>query len=286
MAEPSREPARDAPPSTAEIRVEDLCKAFGDRPVLTGVSLGVSSGEIVAIVGGSGSGKTVLLDHIIGNHSPDKGRVLIADHSRPGAPLVDLATADEETMDRLRLQWAVVFQRNALFSGSVYENIAFWLREHTGMSEAEIRARARESVDAVGFRGDDSILGKERDELSGGMAKRIAVARALAMRPMLLFYDEPTTGLDPASAAQIHELVFATHNAQAFTPEGAPTRRTTVIITHDKDMLRRLRPRVVMLHHGTVFFDGAYERFASSTSDIIRPYFELMPVLHDRTSGW
>ena len=264
------------------IRAENLHKAFNSRTVLSGVSLDVHRGEILAIVGGSGCGKTVLLDHLIGNHTPDRGRVLIADHSVPGAPLVDLATLDEDAMDRVRLQWAVVFQRNALFSGSVFENIAFWLREHTEMPEDEIRRRARESLDAVGFAGDDTILAKDRDELSGGMAKRVAVARALAMRPMILFYDEPITGLDPAHAAQIHDLVYRTHTATARTPAGDPVPRTTVIVTHDKDLLRRLGPRIVMLHEGRVFFDGPYDAFARSDSPIIRPYFEQMPALHNR----
>lgn len=102
------------------------------------------------------------------------------------------------------------------------------------------------------------------------------------MRPMLMFYDEPTTGLDPGHASQIHELIYSTHRARASTPGGEPTPRTTVIVTHDKDLLRRLGPRIVMLHQGSVYFDGPYERFATSESSIIRPYFEQMPVLHNR----
>lgn len=260
------------------IRVEDLHKSFNGKPVLTGVDFEVRRGEILAIVGGSGCGKTVLLNHIIANLAPDRGRVLVADHSEPDAPLVDLNAIDPDHLDRVRRHWAVVFQRNALFSGSVYDNIALWFREHLQMPEPEIHARARTALDAVGFKGDDSILRKDRDELSGGMAKRVAVARALATDPVMLFYDEPTSGLDPAHAKQIHHLICDTHAAKR--SDDKP--QTTLIITHDKDLLRRLSPRILMLHKGSVFFDGPYEKFEQSDSPIIRPYFELMAALHLR----
>lgn len=259
-----------------EIRTENVKKSFGANAVLRGISLEVRTGEICAIVGGSGCGKTVLLDHLIGHLRPDSGRVLVADHDRRGRPLVDLAELDQDAMDRIRLHWAVVFQRNALFSGAVFDNIALWLRETKGLSDEAILPIARRALDAVGFRGDEGVMGRDRDELSGGMAKRVAIARALSMNPEILFFDEPTTGLDPSHAAQIHELIGSTH--QQSGPGGAA--RTTVIISHDKDLLRRLRPRVVMLHEGQVFFDGTYAEFERSPSPIIRPYFEAMGVLH------
>ena len=112
------------------------------------------------------------------------------------------------------------------------------------------------------------------------MAKRLAIARALAMSPVVLFYDEPTTGLDPSTSARMHDLIQATHDE--VLPAG--TTRTTVIITHDKDLLTRLRPRTVMLHEGRVFFDGPFEAFAANESEIVRPYFDLMPVLHERAA--
>ncbi len=262
----------------AAIRVENLHKSFNKKAVLTGVDFEVRRGEILAIVGGSGCGKTVLLNHIIANLAPDEGRVLVADHSQPNAPLVDINAIDPDNLDRLRTHWAVVFQRNALFSGSVYDNIALWFREHLQMPEPQILERARAALDAVGFKGDDSILHKDRDELSGGMAKRVAVARALATNPVMLFYDEPTSGLDPAHAKQIHHLICDTHEAER--PDDQ--QQTTLIITHDKDLLRRLSPRILMLHKGSVFFDGPYEAFEQSDSPIIRPYFELMAALHLR----
>ena len=256
-----------------ELRIEDLHKAFDGNVVLAGVDLEVRRGELVAVVGGSGCGKTVLLQHLIGHLAPDRGRVLVADHETEGAPLVDLAELDEEELDRIRVHSAVVFQRNALFSASVYENIALWLREIRRLDEDEIRRRARAALDIVGFRGDDTVMNKDRSELSGGMAKRVAIARAIAMQPILIFYDEPTTGLDPTSAFNIHDLILRTHG----------TEKTTLIVTHDKDLLKRLRPRVVMLHDGVVHFDGPFEEFEGSDSDIIRPYFEVMPILQQRT---
>ena len=269
----------EGPARPVEIRIEDLHKRLGGQRVLSGVTLEIRQGEIVALVGGSGCGKTVLLNHIIGQLAPDQGRVLVANHELDGAPLIDLATIGEEEMDVIRTHWAVVFQRNALFSGTVYENIALWLREVKNLGELQIRQRARTAAEAVGLDAD-TVLEKERDELSGGMAKRVAVARALAMEPLHMFYDEPTTGLDPDHAAQIHNLICTTHKDHRTNGVA----RTTVVITHDKDLLYRLRPRIVMLYEGRVFFEGPYERFEESASPVVRPYFDHMPVLHGRVS--
>ncbi len=260
--------------NAVEIRVEDLYKAFRGHAVLAGIDLEIPRGDLVAIVGASGCGKTVLLHHIIAHLRPDRGRVLVADHETEGAPLVDIATLDEQGLDRVRLHSAVVFQRNALFSATVYENIALWLREIKRMDEDAILVRAREALDAVGFKGDESVLWKDRAELSGGMAKRVALARALAMRPYTIFFDEPTTGLDPINAGQIHDLIQVQHD------EPGEVKRTTVIITHDKDLLRRLAPRIVMLHDGRVHFDGPYAEFEASDLQAVRPYLEAMPSLH------
>lgn len=255
-----------------EIRIEGLHKAFGAHKVLCGVDLDVRPGEMVAFVGGSGCGKTVLLNHILGQLEPDAGTVRVADHDQDGAPLIDLTTLTGAELDRLHTHWGVVFQMNALFSGTVEGNVELWLDEIKHMGDAEMRAITKRVLTAVALDNDDAFLATDVNELSGGMAKRLAVARALAQTPNVIFYDEPTTGLDPTSAAQIQDLIMATHE------DGAAQRRTTVIITHDKDLLNRLQPRTMMLHEGQVHFDGPFCDFAKSTSPIIRPYFELMPV--------
>jgi len=260
--------------SAPEIVLEGIAKSFGEKTVLKDINLTIHRGELVAIVGGSGSGKSVTLDLITGLLAPTRGRVLVADHSAPGGPLRDLAALDDEQLDALRLHWSVVFQRNALYSGTVHDNIALWLRQNTELSESEIRYRARESVASVGFTNPDEILERTRSQLSGGMAKRVAVARAIAMDPAIIFYDEPTSGLDPSLCTQIHDLIQRTHRQAS---RAGP--RTSLVITHDKDMLARLRPRVVMIHDGVINFDGSYAEFSASDSEVIRPYFELMPAL-------
>lgn len=265
-------------PPPVEISVQDVQKSFDDLEVLRGVSLDVRRGEIVALVGGSGCGKTVLLEIITGQLSPDRGRVLVANHEAEGAPLKDIADLDEEEMAQIRRHWAIIFQKNALLSGTVLENIGLWLREVHNIPDREIMRRARAAVEAVGLDAEQ-VLDEDRDELSGGMAKRVAIARGIALDPVLIFYDEPTTGLDPRHMGRIHDLVFKIHGQ----PSSLGIARTTMVITHDRDLLRRLEPRVVMLHDAVVHFDGPYAEFARETSPVIRPYFEQMPVLHRTT---
>lgn len=279
MCPPIRDTSTSAPRTTPkEIRVEGLHRSFGEHEVLRGVDLEILRGELVAIVGGSGCGKSVLMEHMVGLLTPTLGRVLVANHAERGAPLRDLAELDEDEMDRLRRHWAIVFQRNALYSTTVRENIEFWLREHTTLDEPARLERIRGALNSVGFERENGIEEKRRDELSGGMAKRVAIARAIAMDPAIVFYDEPTTGLDPDLATQIQDLVAKVHHS----PRESDGVRTTIVITHDKDLLRRLEPRIVMLHDGGVLFDGEYRAFERSRSPVIRPYFELMPALQLR----
>lgn len=262
-----------------ELVGEALSRSFNGRPVLRGVDLIIHAGELVAIVGASGCGKTVLVDHLTGLMRPDSGRVLVADHDQPGAPLVDLNALDPDQLDAVRLHWQVVFQRNALFSGTVFDNIALWLREHTRLDERPIQERVRRSVEAVSLDPVD-VLNKDRDELSGGMAKRVAIARAIAVDPIVMFYDEPTTGLDPVVSGHIHELIWSTHHRPLDSPRSDGDRRTTVIVTHDRDLLRRLEPRVVMLERGRVAFTGSYQAFTQTDLESARTYLQAMPVLH------
>ena len=265
----------------SEIRIEGLKKSFDEHRVLDGVDLDIHRGDIVAIVGGSGCGKTVLLNHVLGELTPDAGKVWVVDYGKPDEPLVDIATLDELAFDLIQTRWGVVFQRNALFSETVYDNIDLWLKEVKNLEDEEIEAIAKRVLSAVALPDDTEFLDTPIGSLSGGMAKRLAIARALSMKPKLIFYDEPTTGLDPTSSAQIQDLIFATHHEGAPAPPG----RTTMIITHDKDLLVRLHPRIVMLHDGRVAFDGPFAEFEASDLPVIRPYFDLMPVLHRRGAG-
>ena len=261
-----------------EIQVVGLCKSFNNYGVLNGVDLSIYEGDTIAIVGGSGCGKTVLLNNILGQLKPDKGDIFVTNHDRPERPFCRLSDIEEFELDNLHKHWGVVFQRNALFSGTVYENISLWLKEVRHLEDNAVLPIAQQSLKAVNLPCSEEFLNMDHDQLSGGMAKRLAIARALAMEPVVIFYDEPTTGLDPVSSAQIHDLIYATHNH--ILQDGMT--RTTIIITHDKDLLNRLRPRTVMLHDGKVYFDGLFDSFKKSRSKIIRPYFDLMPVLNKR----
>jgi phospholipid/cholesterol/gamma-HCH transport system ATP-binding protein len=270
-----------------EVLIEDLCKRFDHKPVLEGINLRIARGELVAIVGGSGCGKTVLLKHITGHFKPDRGRALVADHEAEpdgdgNAPLVNVAELDEMALDRLRRNWAVVFQRNALLTGTVFQNLALLPREAKHLTDEEILPMARRALVDVGL-DPDVVMFRDREELSGGMAKRVAIARALVMDPVLVMYDEPTAGLDPEMCAQIHGLIEATHRSQ---PALAATRRgvvrTSIVVTHDTGLLQRLQPRVVMLHAGGVLFDGPFEAFMASRSPHIVPYLAQMPNLQAR----
>jgi len=277
-----RTPAREAPPAASiEIQIERLSKSFGSHCVLEDINLVVHRAEMIAFVGRSGTGKTTLLRHIIGLDHADQGHILLADHESVGSLLVDLATLNAAGMERLERHWGVVFQGNALLSGlSVEANIALPLREVQQLDESIIRSKVREAVREVAL-DPERDSGLIVDQLSGGMAKRVALARALAMDPVLLLYDEPTTGLDPQVAEQIQFLIGSMHNKK--TASGFP--RTSVLITHDKELLYRLQPRIIMLDGAHIVFDGTYEDFQNSDSPIIRPYFDLMPRLHSRTPG-
>jgi phospholipid/cholesterol/gamma-HCH transport system ATP-binding protein len=277
------------PSAHPEIVVEGLWKSFDGKAVLSGIDLRIDQGELVAIVGGSGCGKTVLLKHVTGHLTPDRGRVLVADHEaepdRLGPPpLREIASLDEAALDRLRVHWAVVFQRNALLTGSVHHNLAIELREVGGLDESKILPLAEQALREVGL-DPDLVLERDRDLLSGGMAKRVAIARALVMDPVLVLYDEPTAGLDPEMCEQIHELIRRTHATTPSLSASRPgLRRTSVVVTHDTGLLQRLRPRVVMLNGGRIIFDGDFDSFMVSKDAHIRPYLQQMHGLQARSA--
>lgn len=237
------------------IELQNLHKAFGDKVVLHDMSIDVERGESLVIVGGSGTGKSVTLKHIIGLLKPDKGRVIIDGQ--------DLATLKPVDLNRFRRRFGMSFQEGALFdSMSVFENIAFPLRRHTKMSETEIRARVEECLEQVHLH---NVEKKRPSELSGGMRRRVGFARAISLKPEILLFDEPTTGLDPVISDVIAELILEMDHSLDVT---------TVTITHDMKVAFKIADRVAMLYEGRIIEVGTPEEFQRSQDPIVRQFIE------------
>jgi phospholipid/cholesterol/gamma-HCH transport system ATP-binding protein len=241
--------------ATPAIAIAGLHKSFDGNHVLRGVELTVRSGESLTIIGGSGTGKSVLLRLIIGLVKPDAGRILLE-----GRDIVPLREAE---LLRVRRRIGMVFQGSALFDSlSVGENVAFALREHTTLGEAEIAARVRESLDLVGL---GAIETMDPADLSGGMKKRVAVARAIALPPSVLLYDEPTTGLDPTNVEKITDLIV-----ELKTKLGV----TSVVVTHDMPSALKVSDRVAMLHQGRIAAVGTPSEIQQTHDSLIRDFME------------
>src|SRR3989304_3731933 len=235
------------------IEIIDLHKSFNGQKVLNGVNLKIAEKEIVTIMGISGCGKSVLIKHIIGLLMPDKGSISIEG--------VDITRLDTKELDKIRERLGVLFQGGALFDSlTVYGNIAFPLREKTKLSKGEIRDRVLNALDDVGLKG----MGKKYPgELSGGMKKRVAVARALISEPALVLFDEPTTGLDPIIASSIHVLIKSTHKKYGYTG---------VVISHEVPKIFEITDKVAMLHNGIIIEVGTPEEIQNSTNLIVRQF--------------
>ncbi len=212
------------------LAIEGLHVRFGEQAVLRGVNLAVPRGQTIAIVGESGCGKTVLLKAMIGLIKPTQGRVIFDGQ--------DLGSLNEKQLTRQRIKFGFVFQNAALFDSlTVAQNIAFPLRQHTQMDGEEVERAVRLRLKQVGLQ--DSIIFKRPAELSGGMRKRVGLARALAMNPQIILYDEPTTGLDPIMSDVINELIIRTRERENVT---------SVVVTHDMRTVEKVADRVVMLY--------------------------------------
>lgn len=232
------------------IDVRDLHKGFGTQRVLRGVNLRIERGEAVVIIGRSGCGKSVLLKHLIGLVPPDAGEVRVDGQA--------LAGLDERALIGVRRRFGMLFQMAALFDSlDVYENVSFVLRREGRHSEAEMRAMVAEALHRVELPG---IEHKRPAELSGGMRKRVGLARAIVYRPSILLYDEPTTGLDPIASDRIDRLI-----SKVWEELGV----TSIAVTHDMRSARRISNRVVMLHEGRVHADGPTERILSSDDPLV-----------------
>jgi phospholipid/cholesterol/gamma-HCH transport system ATP-binding protein len=235
------------------IRVEQLRKSFDGQPVLRGLDLAVGAGEIMVVIGQSGGGKSVLLKHLLGLLQPDSGTIAVG-----GIEITGLRGA---ALDRVRERYGVVFQGGALFdSVSVYDNVAFPLREKTRLSAAEIRDRTEQKLAQVGLSG---MGHKNPAEISGGMRKRVAMARALITEPEIVFFDEPTTGLDPILVNAIHQLIMELHERFRFT---------AVVISHEIPEIFSIAHRVALLHEGRIVEAGVPEAIQASTNPVVRQF--------------
>ena len=237
------------------ISLQNVCKSFGGKPVLRDMSIDVDQGESLVIVGGSGTGKSVTLKHIIGLLRPDKGHVFVADQ--------DIATMKDVELNQFRRHFGMSFQEGALFdSMTVFENVAFPLRRHTKMTEAQIRARVNECLEDVHLH---NVVRKRPSELSGGMRRRVGFARAISLKPDILLFDEPTTGLDPVISDVIADLIVEMDQKLG---------TTTVTITHDMKVAFKIADRVAMLYEGHIIEQGTPEKFQDSQNPIVRQFIE------------
>jgi phospholipid/cholesterol/gamma-HCH transport system ATP-binding protein len=241
------------------IEIIDLEKSFDGQKVLNGINLTIFDKELMAIIGKSGSGKSVLLKHLIGLLKPDKGIIKIDGY--------DITKLSGQELDKIRDKLGVVFQGGALFdSMTVYENVAFPLKEKTKLSKKEIDERVRQALEDVGLWGMER---KYPAEISGGMKKRVALARALITEPSIVFFDEPTTGLDPIILNSIHRLIIDTHKKYGFTG---------VIISHDIPEIFDVADRIAMLHNGIIVEVGTSEEIKNSSNPIVRQFIIGMEI--------
>ena len=232
------------------LEVRNVKKSFGALPVLDGVTFSVERGEALTIIGISGGGKSVLLKHLVGLLTPDEGEVIVGG--------VNIAGLDERQLLPVRRQFGMLFQGAALFDSlNVEENIAFILNRERRFSQEEIDHRVEEVLDVVGLKG---IQKKWPAELSGGMRKRVGLARAIIYRPEILLYDEPTTGLDPIASDAIDRLIIRVVQK---------LKVTSIAVTHDMRSARRIGKRILMLHQGRIYADQTPEQLFQSTDPVI-----------------
>lgn len=237
----------------AMIELVGLHKSFGSLRVLRGVNLSVEKGESMTVIGGSGSGKSVILKHIIGLLFPDRGRVIIE-----GQVLNDL---DEFGLNEMRKKFGMLFQGAALFDSlTVWENVGFGLKQHTKLSGKEIRKIATEKLALVGLK---DVEDKMPSELSGGMKKRVGLARAIAMDAAIILYDEPTTGLDPITADAINDLIVDLRKKLGVT---------SVSITHDMHSAYKISDRIAMLYKGEILETGTPDEIKNTANPIVRQF--------------
>ncbi len=235
------------------IKIVDLHKSFKTQKVLDGVNLDIEDGKTTVIIGRSGGGKSVLLKHVIGLLKPDSGQIFVDD--------VDITQLNEKDLNEVRKKFGMLFQEGALFdSMNVGENVGFSLREHTKMKDKEIRAIVEEKLRAVGLSG---IENKMPSELSGGMRKRVGLARAIAINPRIVLFDEPTTGLDPIMLEAVNRLIIDTQKNFNLT---------CIVISHDVESIFKIGHKIAMLYDGKIIEYGTPEEIRSSPDPVLQQF--------------
>jgi phospholipid/cholesterol/gamma-HCH transport system ATP-binding protein len=237
------------------IQLKDVFKSFGKNHVLRGVNLEIKCGESMVVIGGSGTGKSVLIKCVIGLLRHDRGEIYVDGK--------EISNLNEGEWNELRKKFGMLFQRDALFdSMTVWENVGFALRRHTSLSDDEIKANAVEKLKLVGLTNIENLM---PSELSGGMRKRVSLARAIAMEPAILLYDEPTTGLDPIMANVINELIVTMREKLDVT---------SIAITHDMNSAYRIADRIAMLYKGEIVEVGTPDQIKSSQHQIVQQFIQ------------
>lgn len=237
------------------IEVRDLKKSYGTHAVLDGVSFGIEKGDSVVIIGRSGGGKSVLLKHVIGLLRPEAGRVLIGGE--------DITAMNERELIRVRRRFGMLFQGAALFdSMTVAENVAFSFRRNRSLTPAEVARKVAEALEMVDLPGTEN---KKPSELSGGMKKRVGLARAIVYQPEIVLYDEPTTGLDPIVSDSIDQLIIRVRERLHVT---------TVVVTHDMRSARRVGQRILMLHNKKIYANGTPDEIFTSADPVVKQFID------------
>jgi phospholipid/cholesterol/gamma-HCH transport system ATP-binding protein len=241
--------------SPIKIRVVNLHKSFSENQVLRGAHLEVRQGESMVVIGGSGSGKTVLIKCIIGLIQPDEGEIYVDG--------LEISSLSEKKMNEVRKKFGMLFQWGALFDSlSVWENVGFGLRHRKNLKDQEIMKIASEKLGLVGLKNVEDLM---PSELSGGMKKRVSLARAIAMEPEILLYDEPTTGIDPIMADAINELIIQMREKLSVT---------SIAITHDMKSAYKIGDRIAMLFQGKIIEVGSPEEIKNSSNPIVQQFIQ------------